>query len=373
MTMSAAYLDWNATAPLRASARDAMTAALDLTGNPSSVHRFGRDARRLVEAARDRVKALVGAGDAGIVFTSGATEANLMALGGIARPVIRSAVEHVSVAAARVEATVCPVDADGAIDLAALDAQLRSAGAPALVSVMAANNETGVLQPIAAVAELVHRHAGILHCDAVQMAGRLAIDMPALGIDLLSVSSHKLGGPQGVGALVVAPGIELRPVARGGGQERGLRPGTENVAGIAGFGAACTAAVAEPGCAADVAAMRDRLEREARARAPHTIVVASGAARLPNTTALALPGADASTIVMALDLEGVAVSAGAACSSGKVQPSHVLTAMQVPAAVRQGTIRVSLGPTTVAVEIDRFLDAWARIAARLDGGSRAAA
>lgn len=368
----AAYLDWNATAPLRPSARDAMSAAFDSTGNPSSVHRFGREARRLVEAARDQVRALLG-GDGVVVFTSGATESNLLALRGIARPLVHMAVEHASVIAARDNAVMCPVDGDGRIDLAALERVLLGLGEPALVSVMAANNETGVIQPIAAVAALVHAHGGILHCDAVQMVGRLPFDRAGLAVDLVSISSHKLGGPQGVGALMLGPDIALRPVAGGGGQERGLRPGTENVAGIAGFGAACESAAADVAAAPAVAALRDRLEAAARGAVPRSVVIAAAAERLPNTTAIALPGADAATIVMALDLAGVAVSAGSACSSGKIQPSHVLAAMGLPEAISRGTVRVSLGPSTTAADVDQFLEAWTRIAARLGDGRKAAA
>lgn len=367
-----AYLDWNATAPLRASAREAMSLALDVTGNPSSVHRFGRDARRLVETARDQVEALFG-GESVVVFTSGATEANHLALRGIPRPLVHMAVEHASVIGARDDAVICPVDGDGCIDLAALERVLLGIGAPALVSVMAANNETGVIQPIAAVARLVHAHGGILHCDAVQMAGRLPFDRAALGVDLVSVSSHKLGGPQGVGALVMGPEIALHPLARGGGQERGLRPGTENVAGIAGFGAASAAVTRDFAAGPAIAALRDHLETMARAAVSRSVVVAAAAERLPNTTAIAIPGAEAATVVMALDLAGVAVSAGSACSSGKIQPSHVLVAMGLPESIIRGTVRVSLGPTTTAADIDLFLEAWSRIAARLGNGTKAAA
>lgn len=372
--MDVAYLDWNASAPLHPAARVAMTAALEATGNPSSVHRFGREARRVVERARDGVCAFLGNDAAEVVFTSGATEANRLALAEAGVPVIVSAVEHVSVlAAAGANAVRCPVDRDGRVDLDRLGALLAAVGEPALVSVMAANNETGVVQPVAEVVAIARRHDARVHCDAAQVAGRMPFDMAELGVDLVSLSAHKLGGPQGVGALAIAPGA-MPVIATGDGrQERGRRPGTENVAGIAGFGAACLAArdgIADRGA---VAALRDRLERRAIEAVPRCSVVAGGVERLPNTSALTLPGADSATLVMALDLAGIAVSAGAACSSGKVQASHVLAAMGRPDDIRRGTIRVSLGPTTMAAEIDLFVEAWSRIAARLDANHRAAA
>lgn len=359
-----AYLDWNATAPLLPAAREALLAALGHPGNPSSVHAFGRAARRTVEDARAAVAALVGAAPPDVVFTSGGTEANALALAGYAdRPVAVSAIEHASVLAARDDAVRIPVDEDGRVDIAALDAFLRVRG-PALVSVMFANNETGTIQPIEAIASCVHAHGGTLHCDAVQAAGRVPVDMARQGIDMLTLSAHKLGGATGAGALVVRAGQRPAALIRGGGQEQGARAGTENVPGVAAFGAAAQAAVGGLSGAAKLADLRDRMEDALRAAAPATRVLARAAPRLPNTSCLALPGLDSATAVMAMDLAGIAISAGAACSSGKVRPSHVLAAMRVPADVAGAAVRVSLGPSTRQEEIDRFVGAWSSLAAR---------
>ncbi len=365
MTNTPVYLDWNASAPLRAQARSAMIDALDRVGNPSSIHGFGRAARLVVETARDAVAKLVGAEAAWVVFTSGGSEANALALRGTDRPLFASVVEHVSVTAARPDGIALPVDGGGRIDLRALETALRSAGVPSLVSVMLANNETGIVQPVAEAAAIAHAHGAVLHCDAVQGAGRIAIDMADLGIDLLTLSAHKLGGPQGVGALVCRGDVVLTALQRGGGQERGLRAGTENVAGIAGFGAACLAARLDLAMVADIARLREQLEFGVRRVAAATQIIGNDVPRIPNTSCLVLPGVEASTLVMALDLAGVAVSAGSACSSGKVQPSHVLAAMGLPPAIVRGAVRVSLGWSTKAAEIDRCVDAWGEIAARL--------
>jgi len=351
------YLDWNATAPLRPEAAAAIAAALAVGGNPSSVHRQGRAARRIVEDARERVAALVGMPEAGIVFTSGGTEANHLALAGAGRPrVLVSAVEHPSVLHAVPGAEVVPVDRDGIVDLDRLDAALAADPRPAVVSVMLANNETGVIEPIAEVVAIARRHGALVHCDAVQAAGKLPL--AGLGADLVTLSAHKLGGPMGVGALAIADGIELAPLLRGGGQERGRRAGSENLAGIAGFGA-----VAEHGDWSAVGALRDRLEAELGDAA---VVVGAAAPRLPNTSAIALPGIAAETQVIALDLAGVMVSAGAACSSGKVGPSHVLQAMGLPPEIAGCTIRVSLGWSTSEADIARFLDAWTAFRKRVE-------
>jgi cysteine desulfurase len=365
MSSGSVYLDWNATAPLRDGARAALLDALSLPANASSVHGLGREARRRIEAARTEVAALVGAAPEQVVFTSGGTEANNLALCGYAMPLAVSAVEHASVLAARREARILPVDADGILRLDVLEDVLAASG-PMLVSVMAANNETGVLQPIAAIAALVHAHGGILHCDAVQAAGRIEIDIDGMDIDLISLSAHKLGGAQGVGALVVRRDLaQPEALLRGGGQESGLRAGTENVPGIAAFGAAAREARTELGGSGAVRALRDGLEAAVRRFAPPTVIVAGSTARLPNTSCLALPGAEASTMVMALDLAGIAVSAGAACSSGKVRASHVLAAMGLPDAILRGAIRVSIGRDTTACDIERFIAAWETLAVRL--------
>jgi cysteine desulfurase len=354
-----AYLDWNATAPLRPEAATAVRASLECCGNPSSVHRRGRMARQTVETARAEVAALVNAAPGDVVFVSGGTEANHLALLGCGRErILVSAVEHDSVRRAVPAAEPIPVDHDGVVDLDALDRMLAADGRPALVSVMFANNETGVVQPATAIAALARARGALFHCDAVQAAGKMPLDLDRIGADLVTLSAHKLGGPPGIGALVARGGIEPVPMLRGGGQERGRRAGTENLPGIAGFGAAAAAARAEIGVYDIVRRWRDTLEAEIAATAPAAVVLGAAAPRLPNTSAIALPGIAAVTQVIALDLDGVMVSSGAACSSGKVGPSHVLAAMAVPAELAAATIRVSLGWASSAADIERFLDSW---------------
>lgn len=373
------YFDWNASAVLRQQARAAMVSSLGLTGNASSVHAEGRAARRLVEDARASVAALVGAEPNNVTFTSGATEANMLALtpaleiGGRKEPRDRlfvSAVEHPSVRSGgrfAVQAVEeLPVDADGRVDLAELARRLAKAERP-LVSVMLANNETGVIEPIAEIAEIVHAASGVLHVDAVQGAGRIDCAIDQLNADLLSVSSHKLGGPQGAGALIRRGDIHIaEPLIKGGGQERGLRAGTENVAGLAGFGAAAMAAAATwPSDAVRMAALRDKFEAGLKAAAPQAVIFGQGTARLPNTTLFALPGMKAETAIIAFDLNGIAVSSGAACSSGKVQASHVLAAMGVDPALARGAVRVSLGWSTSEGDIENLLNALTKVVSSL--------
>jgi cysteine desulfurase len=364
------YLDWNATTPLRPEARKAMEAAWDLDGNPSSVHAEGRQARRLVEDARSLVASAVGAQPRLVVFTSGGTEANALALiPGLRRGtapssnrLLVSAIEHASVlAGGRFSPdTIGMVGAtrSGVIDLAQLRAALEGKP-PALVSIMLANNETGAVQPVAEAAEIVHAADGVLHVDAIQALGKVAVDMTALGADLLTLSAHKIGGPKGVGAVVLAEGLQgFEPLLRGGGQEFGRRAGTENVAGIAGFGAAIKAALATlPGEAAQLEALRNRLEEGLRQTAG-LIVFSSDTQRLPNTALMTVPGMKAETAVIGFDLAGIAVSSGSACSSGKVQPSHVLRAMGFSPEIAQGGVRLSLGWSTSSADIDRCLEAW---------------
>jgi cysteine desulfurase len=371
------YFDWNATAPLRPEARSAMSAALELTGNASSVHAEGRAVRRLVEKAREQVARLVGADTKNVFFTSGATEANMLALTPALEIAARkeprdrlfvSAIEHPSVrsggrfAAEFVEEL--PVTSDGIVDLVALTAAIKKAARP-MVSVMLANNETGVIQPIAQIAEIVHAASGVLHVDAVQGAGRIYCDITDFEADLVSVSSHKLGGPQGAGALIRRGDIHIaEPLIRGGGQERGQRAGTENVAAIAGFGAA-TAAAAKLTEAARILALRDRLETGIKAATPQAVIFGANAPRLPNTTSFAVPGVKAETAIIGFDLNGIAISSGSACSSGKVQASHVLAAMGADPALVRGAVRVSLGWSTTEAEVDRFVEAWNILAGSL--------
>jgi cysteine desulfurase len=371
------YLDWNATAPLRAEAREAMANAFDCVGNPSSVHFEGRAARRIVEDARQQVATALGAEARNVIFTSGGTESNALALqpallGADAKPfdrLIVSAIEHVSVLAGgrfdRNAIELAPVTPAGVIDLAALRGLV--AGKPrALVSVMLANNETGVIQPVREVAAIVHDAGGLLHVDAVQALGKIAIDIRALGADIVSVSAHKLGGPKGIGAVALnADAAALQPLLRGGGQERNRRAGTENVVGIAGFGAAVAAALASLERELErLTQLRNRLEQGLRARGDVTIFGAR-ALRLPNTTLFAAPGMRAETAVIAFDLDGVAVSSGSACSSGKVTPSHVLKAMDVQGDLVQGAIRLSSGYSTTDAEIDRCLETWRKLSSVL--------
>jgi len=357
-----AYLDWNATAPLRAEVAAAMADALARTGNPSSVHRWGRAARQAIERARAQVAALVGAAPAEVIFTSGGTEANHLALLGMReRRVLISAIEHDSVREAAPEATLIPVTPAGVVDLAALEALLDAEPRLALISIMLANNETGAIQPVAEAAAIARARGALVHCDAVQGAGKIPVDFRALSVDLLSISAHKLGGAQGAGALVAREGVVLTALQRGGGQERGRRAGTENGPGIVGLGVAAELAGREVLPNAAIAKLRDQAEATLTAVAPDAPVFAKESPRLPNTLSIGMPGVPASTQVMALDLAGVMVSAGAACSSGKVRRSHVLSAMGASAEEAESAIRVSLGWSTTPAEVERLVDAWAAL------------
>ncbi len=367
--MKRTYLDYNATAPLRPEARDAMVAALAEVGNASSVHAEGRAARARIEHARSAVAALAG-GDAKLTtLVSGGTEANNTALTPDWRigseivdldTLLVGATEHPSVMAgggfAVDEIRTIPVDGEGIVDRQALTALLARTGGRALVSVMLANNETGAIQPVAEVAAIAHEAGALVHCDAIQAAGRIPIDIKALGVDVLTLSAHKIGGPQGAGAIVRASeGTTFAPLLTGGGQERRTRAGTENVAAIAGFGAAAEAALADLGKAAGWSGWRDRL---AGIVGPGATVFSAGVPRLPQTLCLAVPGLSAETLVIALDLAGIAVSSGSACSSGKVAPSHVLAAMGVAPDLAKCAIRLSLGWDSAENDLDSFATAW---------------
>jgi cysteine desulfurase len=362
----ATYLDYNATAPVRPEVAAAIAEALALGGNASSVHAAGRAARRAIERARDAVAALVGGDASEIVFVSGGSEANHLALRGAGRArILVSAIEHESVLRAVAGAAIVPVEPSGVVGRAALAALLAADPTPALVSIMLANNETGVVQPIAELAELVHAHGGLLHCDAIQAAGKIPLDIRALGADFLSLSAHKLGGPQGIGALVVAGDLALSPLQAGGGQERGRRAGTENLPGIVGFGRAAEIAQRDITGIARLAALRDDIQRRLRVIAPAAPIYGSAAPRLPNTLCIGMPGVAAETQVMALDLAGVMVSAGAACSSGKVRTSHVLTAMGESPEAASSAIRISLGWRSDAADVDHLVDAWGALHGRV--------
>lgn len=364
------YLDYNATAPIRPAVIDAMTDAARAHGNPSSVHAQGRAARHRIEAARRAVSALVDRPDADVVFTSGGTEADALAIRGLGRqPILVSAIEHDAVLAAAPDAARMPVTAAGVIDLSALEQRMAASG-PGLLCVMWANNETGVVQPVAEIARLAHAAGWLLHVDAVQGAGRL--DPVAIAeADSLALSAHKIGGPPGVGALLVREGLAVTPLIAGGGQERGRRSGTENDVGIAGFAvAAAAAAEAREREAARLTALRDRLATALLDRAPEARLMGVQAERLCNTLSVALPGVAAETQVMALDLAGIAVSAGSACSSGKVKRSHVLDAMHPDDPIAGQAIRVSLGWASADEDIDRFLHAWGAMRDRLSPAAR---
>ena len=376
------YLDWNATTPLRPEAKRAMAAAWDTAGNPSSVHAEGRQARRLVEDARAAVAAAVGAKPQDVVFSSGGTEANALALtpglrrgaGEPARRLLVSAIEHTSVLSGgrfppeAIE--TIQVTGSGPIDVDQLR-RLLAGGPAALVSVMLANNETGALQPVGEVADVVHQAGGLLHVDAIQALGKIPFDLRSIKADLITLSAHKIGGPKGVGALVLAEDVQgLEPLLRGGGQELGRRAGTENVAGIAAFGAAVQAAMAAlADDAARLQGLRNRLEKGLR-QTPGMIVFSEGTPRLPNTTLFTVPGLKAETAVIGFDLGGIAVSSGSACSSGKVQPSHVLAAMGFDRELAQGAVRLSLGWSTSEEDIDLALEAWRKLADGLLKGRR---
>lgn len=369
------YLDCNATAPLRPPARAAMNDVLAVIGNPSSVHAEGRVAHRLIEDARAHVATLVDCAPPEVIFTSGASEANNMAIGSHGCGVCL-VVEHHSVLEAQLsDGTVCQtigVDADGAADLKQLDACLGAFAdngghdGPALVSVQLANSETGIVQDLDKVIAVAREHSALVHTDAVQAVGKVPVSFRDLGVDFMSVSAHKFGGPMGAGALIVREGADLSPLVRGGSQENRKRAGTENVTAIAGFGAAAKAADAALGTEnLRLKGLRDELELGLRKRLPQAIIVGDGANRLPNTTTVAVPGSRAETLVIAFDLEGVAVSAGSACSSGKVTKSHVLDAIGLGEELSGSAIRISTGWATTETEIDRFLEIWEQVISKM--------
>ena len=350
------YLDNNATAPLRAEAVAAIHKAMGPPANPSSVHGFGRRARLLVEDARQSLGVLVGCRAQDVVFTSGGTEANNLALSGFSH-VITSAIEHDSVLQAAPRASLLPVTGDGVVDLAALKQMVAAVPVEqrkqTIVSVMAANNETGVIQPLAEIVQIA-RDAGLAtHSDMVQLLGKTHIDLAALGLDFASFSAHKIGGPTGVGALAVRPGQSLTSLLRGGGQEQGRRSGTENLLGITGFGAAAAAAFGDVAHYREMAHWRDTFEAEIGAARPDMVLFGADVPRLGNTSCLAVGDKPSETMVMALEIAGVAVSAGSACSSGKVTVSHVLNAMGAGEKAAQA-IRVSGGWQTRRQDFERL-------------------
>lgn len=357
------YMDYNATAPIRESVIEMVSLAMRTAGNPSSVHTAGRNARRLVEDARIKVAALAGCRSRDVTFCSGGTEASNAVIRGCgAASIIVSAVEHdCGLAAAKladVPSYSLSVDSDGIVDLASLRQLLEEAPAPALVSVMLANNETGVIQPLQEVGKIAHEFSARVHTDAVQAAGKIMIDFSGLGVDYLTLSSHKIGGPQGVGAIITAPTAPLAPLVAGGGQELGRRSGTENVAGIAGFGVAALEAMDELGNTKRLGDLRDKFEAAVSAHANSVHLIGQQSPRTSNTSCVAMPGVKGETQVMHFDLNGICVSSGSACSSGKVKVSHVLSAMGYGDDTANASIRISMGRMTTESDVDALISAW---------------
>lgn len=356
------YLDYNATTPPRPQVIDAVCKAMGNAHNASSVHSFGREGRKIIETAREQIAALIGAPVNQIIFNSGATEGNNTVLRHFAdERILTSAIEHPSVLKAVEGSQTIPVHKDGTLDLNALETALKE-NPTALVSLMLVNNETGVIQPVAEASALAHKHGALFHCDAVQAAGRIPVNMAELGIDFLTLSAHKIGGPQGVGALALGLCGMTPTLLHGGGQEKRARAGTENVAGIAGFGIAAQLALSELKAYQDkTAALQNKLERALT----NVIIHGQNARRAPNTTLASLPGASSETLLMALDLDGIAVSNGSACSSGRVDPSHVLNAMGASDEEATSAIRISTGWNTTEKDIDRFVEVWQNITQRI--------
>lgn len=375
------YLDYNATAPLRPEAAAAMQAFLGPPANPSSVHGYGQHARALLDEARAEVAALAGCSPEAVIFTSGGTEANAIALGSHASEyqddalIMTTAIEHDAVLAASRSAERLPVTATGIVCLDTLESRLQAMagqyapecdkgpGKKLLLSVMAANNETGVVQPLAEIIALARRYGGLVHSDAVQAFGKLPLPAPGTGdrgLDMMSISAHKIGGPAGVGALLMREGLAIRPLAGGGGQESNRRPGTENLIGIIGFGAAARATRLQGAWPEHLPAWQRQFEQRIKAAAPEAVIFGTAAERLGNTSCIAMPGRRAETQVISLDLAGIAVSAGAACSSGKVSQSHVLAAMGA-GSLAESAIRVSAGWASQRQDFDRLAEAWIRL------------
>ena len=355
------YLDHNATTTIRPNVIEAIKEALIRGGNSSSIHSYGRAAHQIIEKARQSVSSLVGGDPDKVYFTSGGTEANNLALRGAGREhIFATAVEHVSVLSGADNVKEISTDNNGVVDIDCVEKLLKNCPDGALISIMLANNETGVIQPVAKVAEIARGRGALVHCDAIQAVGKIACNIKELGVDFLSLSAHKIGGPQGAGALVCRDGIKLKAINRGGGQERGVRSGTENLSGIAGFGAAAIDADQGLASYSSLSELRDFLEVQIKSITA-TQIFGSNVPRLPNTSCFTMPGVEAETQVIGLDLAGFAISSGSACSSGKVERSHVLAAMGIKDSEAKTAIRVSLGWDTKQVDIERFVDAWAGI------------
>jgi cysteine desulfurase len=355
------YFDHNATTPLRPEVLKAMTEVMGPPSNPSSVHSYGQAARHHIEEARRNLAALINARPEEVIFTSGGTEANAMALMRKVPQVITTAIEHLSVLDNAPDAVRIPADKNGVVNLEALASASAAAPEGSLISVMMANNETGVIQPVDEVVRIAGAGGHLVHCDAVQALGKTGLDFAASNLDLMTLSAHKIGGPTGAGALVQREGLESFPRSLGGGQEKNRRPGTENLAGIAGFGAAARTAAEDDGGHLDMLqSAHRRLEAVLLKAAPDAEVFGAAAERLPNTTNVTMPGRGAEMQVMAFDLEGIALSAGSACSSGKVKSSHVLEAMD-PGADIASAVRISSGWTTRPGDFDRLAEIWIKL------------
>lgn len=368
--MTQSYLDFNATTPLRPAARAALISAYDCGPlNASSIHTFGRTGRKIIEHARMEISKFLGTDNTQIIFNSGATEGNNTVLHHFETTypddiILVSAIEHPSIIQATKHAEYIPVTSDGNIDLNALEARLKQTPRVSLVSVMFANNETGAIQDIKSAAELAHRYCAFFHTDATQAAGRLQICMRTSGIDFLTASSHKIGGPQGVGVLALGNCGQTPTLLLGGGQEKSARAGTENIAGIAGFSAAASECL-NPDVLNLLQTLRKKTEDGILSIAPNAIIHAATAKRLVNTTLFSIPEKDSQSLLMAFDLEGIAISNGSACSSGSVKPSHVLKAMGADEKLAASALRISTGWSTTESDIDAFLNAWERIYKRI--------
>lgn len=367
------YLDYNASAPLRPCANTAMQQVLEQSGvafNASAVHAFGREGRRMIEDARQEVAALVNAPPAQVIFNSGATEGNNTVIQHFSRAypqkrILVSAIEHPSVLQAAPNLEHIPVKHDGTIDPQALEEMMTSGGEVALVSVMAVNNETGAIQDVSKLSAIARKHGAFVHSDAVQAAGRIPLSLTEMGVDFLTLSAHKIGGPQGVGALILGLCGETPKLLFGGGQEKSARAGTENICGIAGFGAAAKESLERMNHYQALATWRDNLERQLLEMTPEAIIHAKTVKRVANTSFFSVPGLSSETLLMALDLEGIAVSNGSACSSGRVEPSHVLKAMGCDDKIAASALRVSLGWATKESDIEGFLATWKTVTARI--------
>lgn len=363
--MTNIYLDYNATAPIRPEVLKLVTEIMGTVGNASSVHGHGRAARKYVEDARGQVAALCSVDSDQVVFTSGATESNNTILHGFKdKRVLISAIEHPAVLESAPHAEKIPVTSNGVIDMDAYTKILNEGDTPALVSVMLVNSETGVIQPIAEMAKMAKEKGALFHTDAVQGAGRIDLNMTKLGVDFMSLSAHKMSGPQGVGAIITRAGLDLPKFMLGGGQEKNCRAGTHNTAGIAGMGLAAELAQNNIAQYQDITKMRDMLEAEIRNVSNSAVIYGTEAPRVGNTSNVGLPRMPAETQLMALDLEGICVSSGSACSSGSFKASHVLTAMGADETEAKSSLRISLGWATTSADIDAFLKAWSKLAQR---------